>query len=105
MWQPKNINNDIYIGKLARIYCIDGGYIEGKLLYIKEAESMPGNYSICVENISSYPTKYIVATPLIKGLDVKIFEILEETKKLCSKFMNDDISYTVNDYVNPFISI
>jgi hypothetical protein len=105
MWQPKNKNNDIYIGKLARIYCTHGEYREGKLLYIKEAESMPGQYSICIENITGYPTKHTVSTPLIKGLDIKIFEILEETKKLCSKFMNDDISNVVNDYVDPFISI
>ena len=105
MWQPKNKNNDIYIGKLARIYCTDGEYREGKLLYIKESLNVTDSYSVCVEAMIGYPTKNTVVSPLIERVDIKMFEILEETKQLCSKFMNDDISNVVNDYVDPFISI
>ena len=36
-WKPKNKNNDIYIGKLAKIYVNDEPEPkEGKLIYIKE---------------------------------------------------------------------
>jgi hypothetical protein len=105
MWKPKNENNDIYIGKLARIYHTDGEYREGKLIYIKESLNIKGSYSVCVENIIGYPTWNTVTSNLIERLDIEIFEILEETKKVCSRYMNDDISNVVNDYVNPFISI
>lgn len=105
MWKPKNENNDIYIGKLARIYHTDGEYREGKLIYITESLNITGSYSVCVEAVKGYPTRNTVVSPLIERVDVEMFEILEETKKVCSRYMNDDISNVVNDYVNPFISI
>lgn len=105
MWQPKNNNNNIYVGKIARIYCTDGEYREGKLLYIKESQSVTGSYSVCVENMIGYPTKNTVISPLIERVDIEMFEILEETKKVCDKYLNDDIRHIMNEYVNPFITI
>ena len=105
MWQPKNKNNDIYIGKLARIYDTDGKYREGKLIYIKKSKNITDNYSVCVENITGYPTKNTVATPLIQRVDIQMFEILEETKNICDKYLNNDMHKEINNYVNPFISI
>lgn len=105
MWEPKDNNNDIYIGKLARIYCNDGGYREGKLIYIKKSENITNNYSVCVENIIDYPTWNTVVSPLIERVDIQMFEILEETKKVCDKYLNNDINKEINNYVNPFISI
>lgn len=105
MWQPKNKKNDIYIGKLARIYCTDGEYREGKLIYIKKSENVTDSYSVCVESIIGYPTWNTVATPLIERVDIQIFEVLEETKSICDKYLNDDISHIINEYVNPFITI
>ena len=77
MWQPKDDNNDIYIGKLARIYFDNGGYREGKLIYIKKSENITNSYSVCVENIIGYPTWSTVVTPLIERVDIQMFEILE----------------------------
>ncbi len=105
MWQPKDNNNNIYIGKLARIYCNDGSYREGKLIYIKKSENVTNSYSVCVENIIGYPTWNTVVAPLIERVDIQMFEILEETKKVCDKYLNDDINKEINNYVNPFISI
>jgi len=105
MWQPKDNNNNIYIGKLARIHCNDGSYREGKLIYIKKSENITNSYSVCVENIIGYPTWNTVVTPLIERVDIQMFEILEETKKVCDKYLNDDINKEINNYVNPFISI
>ena len=105
MWQPKDNNNNIYIGKLARIYCNDGDYREGKLIYIKKSENITNSYSVCVENIIGYPTWNTVVSLLIERVDIQMFEILEETKNVCDKYLNDDINKEINNYVNPFISI
>ena len=105
MWKPKKEDNDIYIGKLARIYCTDGAYREGKLVYIKKSENITNSYSICVENIIGYPTRNTVTSNLIERLDVKMFEILEETKNICNKYLNNDMYKEITNYVNPFISI
>jgi len=105
MWEPKNKNNNIYIGKLARIYCTDGEYREGKLIYIKESENITDSYSVCVESIIGYPTWSTVVSSLIERVDIKMFEILEETKNICNKYLNNDMYKEINNYVNPFISI
>ena len=105
MWQPKNRNNDIYVGKLARIYCTNGGYVEGKLIYIKECKAKPGAYTVCVESVTGYPTRHSVSDGIIDHLDVQIFEILDETKKICNKHLNHDMNNSINQYVNPFVTI
>jgi hypothetical protein len=108
MWKPKNRNNDIYIGKLARIYCNSGDYSdysEGKLLFIKEIVSRPGKYSICVEKVTGYPTKTTVSDTIIERVDVQMFEIFDEINKVCKTALIDDMGNYINEYVNPFIAI
>ena len=106
MWEPRYKNNDIYIGKMAKIYCNDEeDPREGKLIYIKEAEKMKGIYSVCIEKTSGYPTRTTVSDSLIKRVEVKLFEIIDETKNICEKYLNNDISNGINEYLDNYIEV
>lgn len=112
-WKPKSDNNDIYIGKFTRIYCSDNTEREGKLVYIRESKAMKGLYSVCVENLSGYPTHNTVSDSIIKSVKVRMFDItdaLKESQKqivkeVSRKYMCDDASYEINKYIEPYVEV
>ena len=106
MWEPKNKNNDMYIGKLAKIYVNDESQPrEGKLIYIKECLNRPGCYSVCIEKTNGHPTRNTITENLIDRVEVKLFEINDEVYNICDLFMNNDVSNVINEYVRPYIEI
>lgn len=105
-WEPKNKNNDMYIGKLAKIYVNDEPKPkEGKLIYIKECVNRPDCYSVCIEKTVGYPTRNTITEQLIDRVEVEMFEINDEVYKICDSFMNNDVSNVINEYVTPYIEI
>jgi len=105
-WEPKNKNNNMYIGKLAKIYFNDESKPrEGKLIYIKECDNRPNCYSVCIEKTIGYPTRNTVTEQLIDRVEVQMFEINDEVYKICDSFMNNDVSNVINEYVTPYIEI
>ena len=105
-WEPKNKNNDMYIGKLAKIYVNDESEpTEGKLIYIKESVNHPGCYTVSVEKTIGEPIKYNITENLIDRVEVKLFEINDEVYNICDLFMNSDVSNVINEYVTPYIEI
>ena len=73
-WEPKNKNNDMYIGKLAKIYVNDESQPrEGKIIYIKECVNRPGCYSVYRKTIG-YPTRNTITEQLI---DIVKFKCLK----------------------------
>ena len=105
-WEPKNKNNDMYIGKLAKIYVNDESKPkEGKLIYIKECVNRPNCYSVCIEKTIGYPTRNTITEQLIDRVEVQMFEINDEVYKMCDLFMNNDVSNVINEYVTPYVEI
>lgn len=109
-WKPKNKNNDMYIGKLAKIYVNDESQPrEGKLIYIKECVSIPDGYSVCIEKTNGHPTRNTITENLIDRVVVKLFEIndevYDEVDKLCDIYINNDISNVINEYLRPCVEI
>ena len=108
MWFPKHENNDIYVGKMARIYYKDKHptnieYIEGELIYIRETK--PNTLSIQIlDNINKY-TKHTCTNDIIKKIEIEMFEIGENVNDLCDKILIPDLSNEVNKYLDNYIEI
>lgn len=103
MWGPKNNNNDTLIGRETKIYHKDGNLAaEGKLTYIKECLNKKGSYSVAVLSENGY-TNQVCTSDVIGKVDVKIFEIYDEIKKI--KKLPEDCCNIVNSYVYEYIEI
>ena len=75
MWIPKHENNDLYVGKTARIYYTSGHhknveYVEGELIYIWECKTRPHAYSV---QILDNDNKLILHRKGVKCIEEDIF--------------------------------
>lgn len=110
MWQPKHINNDVYVGKMARIHYTDGhhknvDYVEGELIYIWESKTRQNAYSVQIlDNINKF-TKHTCTNDIIKKIEIEMFEINDNVNKLCQQYLVEDLSSEINNYVNNYIEI
>lgn len=108
MWFPKHENNDIYVGKMARIYYKDKHptnieYIEGELIYIRETK--PNTLSIQIlDNINKY-TRHTCTNNIIEKIEIEMFEIDENVHRLCEQYLAQDLGNVVNQYVDNYLEI
>ena len=108
MWLPKHKNNDIHVGKMARIYYKDEHptnieYIEGELIYIRETK--PNALSIQIlDNINKY-TRHTCTNNIIEKIEIEMFEVDENVHQLCKQYLAQDLGNVVNQYVDNYIEI
>ena len=102
MWQPKNNNNDIFIGKKTKIYDKKDGKLvaQGTLTYIRECLNKKGSYSVAVLSENGY-TNQVCTSNLIRKVDVKLFEIGEEV----IKGLPEDCCNIITEYVYDYVEI
>ena len=110
MWQPKHIDNDIYVGKMARIYYKDGhrknvNYIEGELIYILKTKNMRHTYSVQILDNDNKYTKHTCTNDIIKKIEIEMFEICENVCDLCDEILIQDLSNEVKKYLDNYIEI
>jgi len=112
MWKPKYDNLDMFIGKDAIVYyndkyrtgsTKDKVYESGKILKIRQSQLSPNIYTVQIDNNSQCPVS--IASGIIKKVEVKMFEfeINNEIKKMCNKYLVNDMSYIISEYVDPLI--
>ena len=110
MWVPKHSNNEMYEGKMARIYYKDGHnkdikYVEGELIYIWECKTRPYSYSVQIlDNINKY-TRHTCTNDIIKKIEIEMFEVSKNVHKLCKQYLVQDLSNEINQYVDNYIEI
>jgi hypothetical protein len=109
MWIPKYTNNDIYVGKMARIYYTPGHsknveYVEGELIYIWECKTRPNTYSVQILDDNKF-TRHTCTTDIIKKIEIEIFEISENVDDLCRQYLVPDLGNEVNQYLDNYIEI
>ena len=110
MWQPKHIDNDIYVGKMARIYYKDGhrknvNYMEGELIYILKSKNMRYTYSVQILDNDNKYTKHTCTNDIIKKIEIEMFEIGKNIHKLCDQILIQDLSNEVKKYLDNYIEI
>ena len=109
MWHPKYTNNDIYVGKMARIYYKNGHnknveYVEGELIYIWECKTRPDAYSVQILDDNKF-TRHTCTNDIIKKIEIEIFEIGENIDDLCRQYLVPDLGNEVNQYLDNYIEI
>ena len=112
MWLPKQIDNDIYVGKMARIYYKDGHrknaeYVEGELIYICQCKNRKYAYSIQILDNDNKYTKHTCTNDIIKKIEIEIekFEIDENVHQLCKQYLAQDMGNVINKYLDNYIEI
>ena len=122
MWLPKHTNNEMYIGKMARIYYKDEyhkdgyhkdkQYIEGELIYIRKCEYSQNAYSIQILNNDNKYTKITCVNNIIKKIkvststiEVDINKLNENIYNICKKYLAEDVGNIINQYVGEYIEI
>ena len=110
MWLPKHIDNEMYVGKMARIYYTPGHrkdveYVEGKLIYIWECKTRKYAYSVQIlDNINKF-TRHTCTNDIIKKVEIEMFEVGENVDKLCRQYLLQDLGNEVNQYLDNYIEI
>jgi hypothetical protein len=110
MWLPKHIDNEMYVGKMARIYYKDGHrknteYVEGELIYILKSETMKYTYSVQILDNDNKYTKHTCTNDIIKKIKIEMFEIDENVHQLCKQYLAQDLGNEINQYVDNYIEI
>ena len=102
MWKPKYDNLDMFIGKDAIVYYNDE-YESGKILKIRQSQLSPNIYTVQIDNNGPCPQS--IASGIIKKVEVKMFEfeINNEINKMCDKYLVNDMSYVISEYINPYL--
>ena len=110
MWVPKHSNNEMYEGKMARIYYKDGHnkdikYVEGELIYIWECKTRPNSYSVQILDNVNKITRHTCTSDIIKKIKIEMFEVNENVHKLCKQYLVQDLGNEINQYVDNYIEI
>ena len=110
MWLPKHIDNEMYVGKMARIYYKDGHhkdieYVEGELIYIWECKTRPNSYSVQILDNDNKFTRHTCTNDIIKKIEIEMFEVDENVHQLCKQYLVQDLGDEINKYVNNYIEI
>lgn len=110
MWLPKHIDNEMYVGKMARIYYKDGHnkdkqHVEGELIYILKSETMKYTYSVQILDNDNKYTKHTCTNDIIKKIEIEMFEVDENINELCKQYLVQDLGDEINKYVDNYIEI
>tara|TARA_B110000305_G_C19315546_1_gene576228 strand:+ start:493 stop:825 length:333 start_codon:yes stop_codon:yes gene_type:complete len=105
MWHPQTTTFNEHIGKTVRIYYKeDRPYIEGELLSIRRSYDRPVRFSVELLSDNKY-TKYTCVSDVIEDVRVKDAKIHEHVTIFCMQYLVEDLQHTINEYVEPFVSI
>ena len=110
MWLPKHENNDLYVGKMARIYYKPGHrtnveYVEGELIYIWQCKTRKYAYSVQILDNDNKFTRHTCTNDIIKKIEIEMFEVDENVHQLCKQYLVQDLGDEINKYVNNYIEI
>ena len=110
MWLPKHSDNEMYVGKMARIYYKNGhrknvNYVEGELIYILTSENMKYTYSVQILENDNKFTRHTCTNDIIKKIEIEMFEIGENIHELCDQILIQDLSNEVKKYLDNYIEI
>jgi len=114
MWKPNCDNLDMFIGKDVKVFFTekyrtgttkDRVYESGKILKISQSQLSPNIYTIQIDN--GGPCPHSIASGIIKKVEVKMFEfeINNGINKICDKYLVNDISDVISEYINPYIPL